>query len=354
MMNKAKNNKVKANSKRLTAVREILNLPKPKMGDFLKRHGIKKIGDRVYISIENGEKTELKKFYDLAFAFNKEFKKRNLNNKIEVHELIDDPEYKFNENIKTNTNYAENLPKICTTTLYQIVNAENLYKQLGSSYDKKKVLNLGTMPPEAAEELNKLFEKVEEYNSSRELRYEDEEEKSFNREKKILNISSEINSIFNSLQSKYDIKLFMSILQIPSIQAQPFFSDEDEKKSMYEPIENVDNIWELGISWVNYLFYYFTQDNIDSVTVKYENEYSENELSEILKKFPVKKKFIKPDNVSDEKHDRMIQDQLQNEMNRMNHKENEDANSLHFRDSLYEDHLSLTVNNRYDEWIDHF
>jgi len=123
---------------------------------------------------------------------------------------------------------------------------------------------------------------------------------------------------------------------------------------MYEPIENVDNIWELGISWVNYLFYYFTQDNIDSVTVKYENEYSENELSEILKKFPVKKKFIKPDNVSDEKHDRMIQDQLQNEMNRMKHKENEDANSLHFRDSLYEDHLSLTVNNRYDEWIDHF
>ena len=62
------------NGEELKKIREILNLPKSKMGDFFKSYGVKKLGDRVYISIENGQKTEMKKIYDIAYAFNKEFK----------------------------------------------------------------------------------------------------------------------------------------------------------------------------------------------------------------------------------------------------------------------------------------
>ena len=74
------------------------------MGTFFKSHNIKKIGNRTYIDIENGEKEfDLSKFKDLTKAFNNEFIKLNLNYRTSVQKLTADPtKYKKKKvNLKT-------------------------------------------------------------------------------------------------------------------------------------------------------------------------------------------------------------------------------------------------------------
>ena len=57
------------------------------MGDFFKNNGIKKIGNRTYVKIENcEEKFDVNKFREIAYAFNSEFRKKNLpNNFLNYH-----------------------------------------------------------------------------------------------------------------------------------------------------------------------------------------------------------------------------------------------------------------------------
>jgi hypothetical protein len=74
----------RANTKCFVQTRESLGLAKNKMSKFLENHGIKKIGQRSYLRIENGEKEfELKSFKILQMHSIK-----NLQKKILIKELI--------------------------------------------------------------------------------------------------------------------------------------------------------------------------------------------------------------------------------------------------------------------------
>ena len=251
------------NSSELKKFREILNLPKSKMGSFFKSHGVSKIGDRVYISIENGQKTEMKKIIDIAFAFNKEFKKRNLNNEVVAADLVTDLPTnltileKKDENFKTKD---EDDSKTTSVTLEQIINAENLFKNL-QGVQRKKVYNLGAMPPASTNLIKVIFRKIEEFNSSHEMKYGDEEDESFSREKKILDFSEDVNSALNELNNDFNIKLFMTQMNVIHVDGSEAYDLDMDK-----PIENQ---WELVLSHHTYLLYYFTYYDADSVTATY-------------------------------------------------------------------------------------
>tara|TARA_B100000579_G_C22335303_1_gene622388 strand:+ start:362 stop:604 length:243 start_codon:yes stop_codon:yes gene_type:complete len=76
-MIKKQNDTYYANELELKSLRAVLGLEKDKMGAFFKNNGIKKIGNRTYVKIENcEEKFEVNKFSEIAFAFNSEFRKK--------------------------------------------------------------------------------------------------------------------------------------------------------------------------------------------------------------------------------------------------------------------------------------
>ena len=133
MIKKAELPKYNPNTKRLAEIRRTLSLEKSKMGKFFKSHGVKKIGDRTYISIENGESVDIEKLTDIYLTFNKEFRKRNLSNKIELHEIIDDQKYVEAKNINDPLNEKlkdEEDSKVINAKMYQVFNAENLSRNM--------------------------------------------------------------------------------------------------------------------------------------------------------------------------------------------------------------------------------
>ena len=89
MIKKVENTMFEGRESSLKRIRKDLDLPKEKMGKFFLDHGIKKIGNRTYIKIENGEeKFHVDKFKDMAKAFNREFRKRNDSRSIIYTNLI--------------------------------------------------------------------------------------------------------------------------------------------------------------------------------------------------------------------------------------------------------------------------
>ena len=162
-------NKKKANVKELKSIREKLSLKKDEMGSFFKSHNIKKIGNRTYIDIENGEKKfDLSKYKDLAKAFNNEFIKLNLNYRTSVQKLtvgLTKSKKKVTENLagkelRATLNVKE--PELedqrySGTLLFKIHNAENIFNKLNQNYHRKKVMNLGTLKTGSSEPIANLF-----------------------------------------------------------------------------------------------------------------------------------------------------------------------------------------------------
>ena len=273
-----------ANESLLVSLRQLLGLEKDKMGSFFLKNNIKKIGDRTYTKIENGEKPyELQKFKDISFAFNSEFQRKNLPNRISVFQLI-----KKNKSSTKNSSQidikdfkkpiAENKKKIFTTVLNRIFNAENLYNFLKSNYHRKKVFNLGTLPPGAINDVEDFFDQIKNYDYKLIYDFKSDDLLDFSREKKILEHSSTINSILNKLEQTYEVRLYMGILAIPL--AKPFPVKEEIE------INDIEE-FELCLSEDEYLFYYFASTNPESIHVKYEVEHSEQEIIEILDKYKV-------------------------------------------------------------------
>ena len=281
-----------ANELELKSLRALLGLEKDKMGAFFRSNGIKKIGNRTYIKIENcEEKFEVNKFSEIAFAFNSEFRKKNLPNKTAAFRL-----YKNNklekkkdksESIKTSISkhikISKNNKKLFSTKLDRIFNAENLYRLLKSNYHKKKVFNLGSIFPEAIEDIEKLFDQITIFDDTK-IGYErnSDDLTDFSSEKKKLQHSAEINTIIKRLESSYNVRLYMGILAVPVARAFPV-----KETGVLNDIEE----FELGVSEDEYLFYYFASNNPEYIIAEYEGFQSEDELTKILNKYSVKAKI---------------------------------------------------------------
>ena len=279
-----------ANELELVNLRQLLGLEKDKMGSFFKKNNIKKIGDRTYTKIENGEEEyELQKFKDISFAFNSEFQRKNLPNRTSVYKLIRRNKSKLKDHEKVKAEWKDlkkpiekNKKKIFITSLQRIFNAENLYNLLKSNYHKKKVFNLGSLPPGAINDVENFFDQIKKYDTNMQYDFKTDDLLDFSREKRILEHSSTINSILNELEGTYEVRLYMGILAVPVAKAFPV-----KEQGELEEIED----FELCLSEDEYLFYYFASTNPESINVKYEAEFSENEITEILEKYKVKSKI---------------------------------------------------------------
>ena len=348
MIKKAELPKYSPNTKRLAEIRKTLSLEKSKMGKFFKSHGVKKIGDRTYISIENGESADIEKLTDIYLTFNKEFRKRNLSNKIELYEIIDDENYSSSLKSLDDTENDDENSRVSKSTMYQILNAENLFKKLDNHNNKKKVFNLGSVPGDAAEDINLLFDQIEVYNKAHDIKFANEEEENFEAERKLLKISSNINNLLSSLENNYNVKLFISELEIKQAGWSNVYEGEHEDPNFdeYEEEKEIPDTYQFVIEHVNYIIYYFTVANADSVNVEYSDEYSSNELSTILFQDPPITVKVKFDPKTDSwARDRTIMRSLTNELNKRTKLQNKNSNKYYyFGNRIYDDKISFSVN----------
>lgn len=291
-MIKKQNDTYYANELELKSLRAVLGLEKDKMGVFFKNNGIKKIGNRTYVKIENcEEKFEVNKFSEIAFAFNSEFRKKNLPNKTAAFRLYKndklDKKKDKNKSIKTSItkhiNISKSNKRLFSAKLDRIFNAENLHMLLKSNYHRKKVFNLGSIFPEAIEDVEKLFDQITIFDDTK-IGYErnSDDLTDFSLEKKKLQHSAEINSIIKRLENNYNVRLYMGILAVPVARAFPV-----KETGVLNDIEE----FELGVSEDEYLFYYFASNNPEYIIAKYEAFQSEDELTKILNKYSVKAKI---------------------------------------------------------------
>lgn len=290
-MIKKQNDTYYANELELKSLRAVLGLEKDKMGDFFKNNGIKKIGNRTYVKIENcEEKFDVTKFREIAYAFNSEFRKKNLPNKTAAFRLYKnnlDKKKDKDKSVKTNItkqiNSLKNNKRLYSAKLDRIFNAENLHRLLKSNYHRKKVFNLGSIFPEAIEDVEKLFDQITIFDDTK-IGYErnSEELTDFSSEKKKLQHSAEINSIIKRLESTHNVRLYMGILTVPVARAFPV-----KETGVLDDIEE----FEMLASEDDYLFYYFASNNPEYIIAKYEAFQSEDELNKILNKYSVKTKI---------------------------------------------------------------
>ena len=294
-------NKKKANVKELISIREKLSLKKDKMGTFFKSHNIKKIGNRTYIDIENGEKEfDLSKFKDLTKAFNNEFIKLNLNYRTSVQKLTADPteskkeKRKFKEitkEVPAEFNLGEkalNDRRYSITKLWKIHNAENIFNKLNQNYHRKKVMNLGTLKTGSSAPISDLFGFIQKYikesdfKLKRGTRFDKRDD--YDGEIEVLNLADSINRCIDQLRDKYGINLYMGILTVPTVTEDTV----DESIDTWEAISDGKKVeFKLVLSENDVLFYYFTDQDPSSISVEHRNEYTEKELQDILDQYPV-------------------------------------------------------------------
>ena len=294
-------NKKKANVKELISIREKLSLKKDKMGTFFKSHNIKKIGNRTYIDIENGEKEfDLSKFKDLTKAFNNEFIKLNLNYRTSVQKLTADPTEskkeksklkKINKEVPVEFNLGEkalNDRRYSITKLWKIHNAENIFNKLNQNYHRKKVMNLGTLKTGSSAPISDLFGFIQKYikesdfKLKRGTRFDKRDD--YDGEIEVLNLADSINRCIDQLRDKYGINLYMGILTVPTV------TDDtvDESIDIWEEISDGKKVeFKLVLSENDVLFYYFTDQDPSSISVEHRNQYTEKELQDILDQYPV-------------------------------------------------------------------
>ena len=271
------------------------------MGTFFKSHNIKKIGNRTYIDIENGEKEfDLSKFKDLTKAFNNEFIKLNLNYRTSVQKLTADPTKskkeksklkKINKEVPVEFNLGEkalNDRRYSITKLWKIHNAENIFNKLNQNYHRKKVMNLGTLKTGSSAPISDLFGFIQKYikesdfKLKRGTRFDKRDD--YDGEIEVLNLADSINRCIDQLRDKYGINLYMGILTVPTV------TDDtvDESIDIWEEISDGKKVeFKLVLSENDVLFYYFTDQDPSSISVEHRNQYTEKELQDILDQYPV-------------------------------------------------------------------
>ena len=292
-------NKKKANVKELISIREKLGLKKDKMGTFFKSHNIKKIGNRTYIDIENGEKEfDLSKFKDLTKAFNNEFIKLNLNYRTSVQKLTAGltrskkiaTDKLAGKELRTVLNVKE--PQLennrySNTFLWKIHNAENIFNKLNQNYHRKKVMNLGTLKTGSGETISNLFGYIQKYINESDFKLKRgtrfDKRDNFDGEIEVLNLADNINRCIDNLKTTFGVNLYMGILAVPTVA-----EDTVDEVENWEKLANKKDVeFKLVLSENEVLFYYFTDQDPPSISVYHRNEYTQKELNEILSKYPV-------------------------------------------------------------------
>ena len=295
MILKIDNKSFKANRKELIKIRGLIGLSKDKMGQFFLKHNIKKIGNRTYLKIENGEqKYDIDKFSQIAKAFNNEFQTLGISFRTSANKLLIDESINKNSNKNNKKNINEekeetskNKNIFSEAILWKVQNAENVFNRLGSYYNLKKVMNLGSLSPGSNIPLNKFFESVTRYND---IHYKKDSKRDiaddFTNECEVLDIADNMNRSLSRLKSDFGINLYMGTLKRNcfTIKNNLRFSDWDNVEELeYKLVKGYDII----------LFYYFVQSEPENIKVKYKNNFSEEEIENILKKYPVSEKFKK-------------------------------------------------------------
>ena len=293
-------NKKKANVKELISVREKLGLKKDEMGPFFKSHNIKKIGNRTYIDIENGEKKfDLSKFKDLTKAFNNEFIKLNLDYRTSVQKLTSgltkskkDVSYKdTGKELRATLNVKElelENRRYSFTKLWKIHNAENIFNKLNQNYHKKKVMNLGTLKAGSNVPISNLFGYIQKYikesdfKLNRGSRFDKRDD--YDGEIEVLNLADSINRCLDELKNAFGTNLYMGILKVPTVTEDTVNENEDTWQAI---MDNKLVEFKLCLSENEILFYYFTDQDPSNITVEHRNEFTEKELQDILDKYPV-------------------------------------------------------------------
>ena len=300
MIKKVENTMFEGRESSLKRIRKDLDLSKEKMGKFFLDHGIKKIGNRTYIKIENGEeKFHVDKFKDMAKAFNREFRKRNDSRSIIFTTLIKSSGklalYRANQQLREkewkkrekNSYQQENETITTSTQLKRIYNAENMLQHLSSEKThKKKVFGLGSLKSAPIANIENLFNFIKDYYKSKKNDQESTDELSdFSVENKFLKVSSDLNKVLADLHTA-GIRLYMGVLPINYARPIPAkIANTKENLAEVTLAGQVD--WQLCSSTEEYLFYYFTRENPEYIGVTYKNQYSTSMLKSILDKYSI-------------------------------------------------------------------
>lgn len=260
-----------SNSEKLSNLREELGIKKNEIVKSLKDIGVKAIGSsRTYARLENKElKFDHKTYVDLAKGLNLLFKKNQ----------------KIKKNITATDLYKKDLAedKNSYTRLVHIKEAGELINLIHNS-DRKKMFGLSEIESGAIPHIDELFNVLTEV-SKEEYKafniFNDENLKSFQNEKKVIEISSKINKKLNEISNNFGPKLYAGILDIPLIQAHPVSYKIGVEKNNYELV---------AINF-KYLIYKFDKNPQDCFDVKYINPISLKKLNDLLNKYKVSREF---------------------------------------------------------------
>lgn len=259
-----------SNSEKLANLREELNIKKNEIVKSLKDIGITTIGSsRTYARLENKElKFDHKTYVDLAKGLNLLFKKNK----------------KIKKNITATDLYKKDLAedKNSYTRLLCVKDAGELINLIHNS-DRKKMFGLSEIESPAIPHIDQLFNVLTEV-SKEEYKtfniFNDEDLNNFQNEKRIIDISSQINMKLNEISNNFGPKLFAGILDVPLIQPHPINFKFGKK-----------NVYELVAVNFKYLIYKFDKTSQDSFDVKYINPISLKKLKDLLNKYKVSREF---------------------------------------------------------------
>ncbi len=262
-----------SNSEKLSILREELGIKKNEIVKELKKVGIDSIGSsRTYARLENKElKFDYKTFESLAKGLNLLFKKNK----------------KSKKNINATDLYIKDLAedKNSYTSLNKIIDASDIINLIHKC-ERKKVFGLSEIERSAAEHIEQLFDALAQV-SNEEFKsfssFDDEDIKNFENEKRIIDISSFINTKLNLINRDFGIKLFAGAIEVPMIYAFP--------KSFFNSV-NGESEYNLVGHNAEYLIYKFEKkDTADFFDVKYTNPISLKGIKNIIDKYKIEKKY---------------------------------------------------------------
>lgn len=263
MIKNLKTEKYFGHTSTIEELRNLIGIKKEKMPMLYEKHGAKKISLRTYLRIEHGEeKFKKERFQELANVFNKEFAKKKINRVTDASLLLNsfgDKHFKETE-------------RKSFTTLVPVTDSSQILNNLDRA-QKKKVFGLSTLSPSSEDGVAEIFNCVKEFvNIKPEL--DDESLTNFDSEKKLMVVTTRLNSWINDLRHNHNLKLYTGIITIP------IFDFEETWESFIETADPIK--YNVFAKEVSYIIFYFSHNNEDEVEFTYHNDLSLKELQEFL------------------------------------------------------------------------
>ncbi len=263
MIKNLKTEKYFGHTSAIEELRNVVGIKKEKMPMLYEKHGAKKISLRTYLRIEHGEeKFKRERFQELANVFNKEFARKKINRVTDASLLLSSFDKKPFKEIERKS----------FTTLVPVTDSSQILNNLDRA-QKKKVFGLSTLSPSAENNVEEIFNCVKEFVNLKPGN-DDESLTNFESEKNLMNVTTKLNGIINTLSLRHNLKLYTGIIKIPIFM---FYENLDSVVETSNPV-----IYDCMAKEVSYIIFYFSHNNEDEVEFTYHNDFSYIELKEFL------------------------------------------------------------------------